>query len=689
MKQPLKVLMIEDSVYDMRLIIRELKKGNFEPEWERIETAEEFNAQLTEQIWDVIISDYSLPQFGAPAALEIVKKHSIDIPFIVASGVIGESSAVEMMRAGAHDYVMKDNLTRLPEAIRRELREARLRSERQQTEKVMKLQLAAMEAAIDGIAILKDDVYLYVNRSHLELFGYEYSDELIGQNWQSHSSSSEMEQFEQEIIPALEKHKAWQGEVIANRKNNSTIYLGVSYTLTEEGTLISICRDITDLKQAQNQIIHNAFHDPLTDLPNRKLLMESLERSIERMNRNKNYQYAVLFLDLDRFKVINDSLGHGIGDQLLQAVANKLVSHIRTGDTVARLGGDEFIILLDDIENRQSVVTVVERILTDCQKPILIESHSIFLSFSIGIVLGTAAYQLASDLIRDADTAMYRAKAQEHPSFRFFDREMHAAALDRLILEGDLRKALINKEFLVYYQPIIDLGSNQLHGFEALARWQHPIRGLVSPNEFISIAEETGLILTLDTLISHQACQQMEHWKRKFPHFANLNISINLSVQDILNPNFIVSIEKVLEETKIEGKSITFEITESMLIDDIEQTLEVITQLDTRGIKISIDDFGTGYSSLQYLHRLPADYLKIDQSFVSQMNQEGRNFQVVNTIITLGNQIGLKTVAEGIETLSTATLIQEMGCNFGQGYYYSKPLSAIEIENRFCHHAVL
>lgn len=683
MAELLNVLIIEDLEDDALLLCRTLRCGNFTLVWERVQTAESLRTMLTTRTWDVIISDYYLPGFDAHTALEIVKHSQLDIPFIVVSGSIGEHLAVEMMKAGAHDYLMKANLTRLPEAVRRELRDAQVRSERKQAEVLIKRQLAAIEAAIDGIAILQDETYLYVNQAYLKLFGYNSPKELVGQTWRKLYSPEDAAWIERKVFPVLNRDHAWEGEAITTRKDGSTFIRGITLTLIEDGLIISVCRDISNLKRAQEQLLHHALHDPLTGLPNRKLLEERLELAINRAKRIEDYHYAVLFLDLDRFKVINDSLGHVMGDKLLVTVAQRLKTHLRTTDLIARVGGDEFIILLEDISGDDSVIHIAERILADCKVSLVIEDHEIFISLSIGIVMGTTAYQKAAELIRDADTAMYRAKAKGNNSYKFFDTRMHIQALTRLTLETDLRKALKSHGLVVYYQPIFNLLNQRLVGFEALVRWQHPTRGFVSPSEFVPIAEETGLIVPLDSWVFHQACQQMARWKEKFSCLVSLRISINLSVQDLHNTNLIQDIDNILASIGLEGQSITLEITESMLIEDIDRTIEIFDHLASRKIQISIDDFGTGYSSLNYLHRLPVHSLKIDQSFVGQMITKNRNYQVISTIIALSNQLGLTAVAEGIETAEQLQELQKLGCELGQGYLFSKPIAAHEIEAKF------
>ena len=553
-------------------------------------------------------------------------------------------------------------------------------TDRKAAETAIKQQLAAIEAAIDGIGILQNDAYIYVNQAHLKLFGYTHPDELLGQSWRVLYAPEEVQRFEQDILPILERNLAWQGEAIATRKDGSTFAQGVSLTLMEDGLLICVCRDISDLKQAQKQIIHNALHDPLTGLPNRRLLVDRLELALQRAKRLKVYQYAVLVLDLDRFKIINDRLGHLVGDKLLVEVSKRLKQHLRNTDMVARLGGDEFVILLEDISTVEDVIQVAERILADCQTPILIDDHKIFISISIGIAIGSEAYHEASNLIRDADIAMYRAKAQENNSYKFFDGEMYLEAMNRLTLETDLRKALIQQEFVISYQPIISLMDNRLIGFEALSRWQHPTRGLIYPDEFIPVAEETGLITSLDSWVMHRVCEQIADWQNRFPNHFPIKVSINLSVQDLHRTGLLQDIDQILNSTRLEGDMIALEITESTLIEDTDKTIDLLTQLAERHIQISIDDFGTGYSSLSYLHRLPIHTLKIDRSFVGNMHLENPNYQVVNTILALSQQLGLTVVAEGIETPQHLQQLQKLGCELGQGYLFSQPLTADEVE---------
>lgn len=443
---------------------------------------------------------------------------------------------------------------------------------------------------------------------------------------------------------------------------------------------ISAFQDITYRKQAEEQIIYNALHDSLTDLPNRNLLMQRLELAITRARRHTYYQFAVLFLDLDRFKVINDSLGHLAGDELLITIAHKLRSIIRSSDLAARLGGDEFIILIEDIESIQDAIRTAERIFAELQSPLILVGREVVVTTSVGIVLGKTDYVQASDLLRDADIAMYQAKAQGKARYQIFDADMHAQALKRLHLENDLRKAIELQEFVLYYQPIVALDTGLLAGFEALVRWEHPIRGFVAPAEFISVAEETGLIIPLDYWVMQKACHQFAQWRAKFPDIPFMKVSVNLSVQDLRSAHLLKQVDQILTQTGLDGKYLTLEITESMLIENVSATIDLLSQLKERSIHISIDDFGTGYSSLSYLHRLPVDTLKIDRLFVNQVQDNTKNHDIVETIIALSNQLELNAVAEGIETQQQFEWLQQLGCEFGQGYWFSPALSPDAVE---------
>jgi diguanylate cyclase (GGDEF)-like protein/PAS domain S-box-containing protein len=562
-------------------------------------------------------------------------------------------------------------------------------TERQKTEANLRQseQRYASLAAAAPVGIFRTDAQgncLYVNERWCKMAGLA-SQTAVKSGWIAAIHPDDQNQVLLEWYTATRENRPFQLEYRLQQPDGTITWV-FGQAVAELDTTgkitgyVGTITDISERKDAEAQLIYNALHDSLTNLPNRNLLIERLELAMSRAKRIDNYHFAVLFLDMDRFKIINDSLGHLAGDQLLKIIAQKLKSKIRAMDLAARLGGDEFVILLEDIDGIEEAVIVAKRILAEFQTPLTLNGHEIFITTSIGIVLGTANYHQASDVLRDADIAMYRAKAEGKSCYKIFDTQMHIQALQRLNLENDLRKAFERQEFIVYYQPIVDINRNHLIGFEALVRWQHPTRACVSPIEFVSIAEEIGLIVPLDRWVLKTACQQLATWQTQFSSQLPLKMSVNFSVQDIRKATLVREVEEILAQTGLSGDCLTLEITESILIENITETIMILEQLKALGIKISIDDFGTGYSSLNYLHRLPADTLKIDRSFIKQMLQEKRNYQLVKTIITLSNELGLAVVAEGIETQQQLQWLQQLGCEFGQGYLFSRPLPADKIE---------
>ena len=430
------------------------------------------------------------------------------------------------------------------------------------------------------------------------------------------------------------------------------------------------------VKRSQERLRHDALHDPLTGLPNRALLLDRLEQAIKHSQRKKELHFAVLFLDLNRFKVINDSLGHLVGDQLLIALAHRLKECLRASDTLARLGGDEFVILIEEIEEQDEAIKVVERIHDRLKPPFTIDSNEVFISTSIGIALSSTRYNQPAQILRDADTAMYYAKARGQSCHQVFDPSMHAIALRRLHLENDLRRAFKRQEFVVYYQPIICLQTRQLQGVEALVRWQHPNHGLIFPTEFIPLAEETGLIIALDQWILQKSCHQLQFWHEQFPAFSSLTLSVNLSGSQFSQPDLISRIDQVLAETGLEGRYLKLEITENVLIDNHEIAASICEQLREREIQVCLDDFGTGYSSLSYLPRFPLNILKIDHSFVKDIGIKSSTSAIIRTIATLANELGLELIAEGIETAEQISLLESWGYHCGQGHWFSHSIDS-------------
>lgn len=437
--------------------------------------------------------------------------------------------------------------------------------------------------------------------------------------------------------------------------------------------------DVTDRKYAEQKLLHDAFYDKLTNLPNRALFLDHLQLAVERAKRRPEYKFAVLFLDVDRFKDINDSYGHMVGDNLLVELAQMLASRMRTTDTIARFGGDEFVILIDDITDESNAIQIANWIDSELVNPFQIKRHEIFVTISIGIVLSEIGYERAEDILRDADIAMYDAKGNGRAKFEMFEPAMRVRIVERLEIETDLRRAIDNNELRVYYQVIGSLNTHQVAGFEALVRWQHPEKGIVTPDRFIPIAEETGLIIPIDRWVLREACYQMHDWQARFPSYASMTISVNLSSKQLIQPDLVEFIEETLSETGLNGNTLKLEITESAILENNEYILQVFNQLQELGIQIQIDDFGIGYSSLSYLSNFPINALKIDRSFVNSLNDESNNIQILQAIVNLSHRLGVGVIAEGVETVGQLTQLKQLGCEYGQGYLLSMPLESKEV----------
>ncbi|WP_072016060.1 EAL domain-containing protein [Leptolyngbya sp. KIOST-1] len=533
-----------------------------------------------------------------------------------------------------------------------------------------------------------DGTYRYVSPSVEWLLGYQ-PEALLGLHPDSLMHPDDVPQGHPHFYPPYAGQPQAPKPVVCRMRHHRGYYIWLE-TFTRPivdaaGAVVQIqtaSRDVTDQVRMRRQLEHDACHDSLTGLPNRKQLQDRLEAALARICQDDGYRFALLFLDIDHFKVVNDSLGHLIGDELLMEVASRLMAVLRSRDLAVRLGGDEFMVLLEEIDTFEQAKAIAEQIVDMLRQPFQLSSHQMFATVSLGLVMGNTRYQSALELIRDADTAMYRAKASGRDGYRVFDSGMHDRAIARLTLETELRRALLHspEEFVLYYQPIIDLPTAEVRGFEALVRWQHPERGLVMPGEFISVAEETGLIVPLSHWLLELACRQMATWQRAYPRALALTVSVNLSALQLHSKELLERVDEVLHRVGLSPRSLVLEITESMLIDNIDDTIVVLNSLRQRGIALSIDDFGTGYSSLSYLYRFPINTLKIDRSFVSQMETSLSHERIVHTIINLGRQLGFRAIAEGIETAEQVNALKRMGCDCGQGYWFGKPQPAAEIE---------
>ncbi len=571
---------------------------------------------------------------------------------------------------------------------------------RQETERALKDResffQSLYEQATLGIAFCRcDGQIVQVNAKYCAITGYserELKSMTLGQLTHPDDRELNQEIFRQ-ATQARGSDLSVDKRYIKKDRTVVWVHLTTSVIRDDQGAfevLAVIIQDISDRKrleterqQAGAQLRHNAMHDALTQLPNRNLLMAQLQRSLKRMQRPPHRQFAVMFLDLDRFKLVNDSLGHIAGDQLLIIIANLLRRLVRPGDLVARLGGDEFVVLLDNIDNISEVLTVANRILDTLRQPVQLQKREVFATTSIGIVIGSSTYQDATELLRNADIAMYRAKANGKNSYALFDPTLHDQVMYQLQLEHDLRRSLDKQQLKLYYQPIVNLKDGSIFCLEALMRWQHPERGLISPSDFISIAEETGVVVALDHWAVQTACQQLKQWQSQFLEARQLKVSVNLSAQDLHASGLVENISDALSKSRLEGRHLVLEMTESLLIDDIPQVVQLIAQLQDLSVSLAVDDFGTGYSSLSYLHRFPLSALKIDRSFTSNMREGMVNQDIIETIVALSDRLGMVAIAEGSENMEQVQHLIHIGCEYSQGHYFCEPLPAEKIIDLF------
>jgi diguanylate cyclase (GGDEF)-like protein len=464
--------------------------------------------------------------------------------------------------------------------------------------------------------------------------------------------------------------------IIGKRRNESSNFSNRNLSIDIDKAV-----NIVNNKSNVKSFKYNPFFDRLTGLPNHNLLLQHINQSIYWAQQKPNFVFAVLFLDIDRFRTINSSLGRILGDRLLIVVGERLAACLRSQDFIARIGSDEFAILLNDIQNIDYATNIAERIYKEFILPFNLDGYDIFVEASIGIAVGNSDYERPEDLLRDAELAVSDAKKRSRTYYQVFNRSMHGRALALLQLESDLRWAIKRQEFILHYQPIVSLIDNQISGFEVLIRWRHPLRGLISPIEFIPIAEETGLIIALGSWVLREACQQMYLWQLQFEKISNWKVSINISTKQLAQPNFAEQVKQILKETQLDPHCLKLEITESSLIEDTKSTIAIIQDLKSLGIQFSLDDFGTGYSSLSYLHQFPFDTIKIDRSFVSSIDNNNEKLGIVRAIVTLARSLGMDTIAEGIETVEQLAQLKALKCQYGQGYLLFKPLDKKTLES--------
>jgi len=567
-------------------------------------------------------------------------------------------------------------------------------------------QLAERDQLFQLISENADDMIALVDSQGNRLYNSPAYQKVLGYSADELKSTSSLEQIHPDdrprVLQAAEKARlSGQGERVEYRirhKDGTWRYLestasAIKNAQGETEKLVIVNRDVTERKRAEEMLFHNAFHDGLTNLPNRALFVDRLQHALTLSKKHSNYKFAVLLIDIDEFKVINDSMGHPAGDELLIQIGQRLNESVRRADLVsrsrgngapdgetaddnlARLGGDEFTILLDDIRDPIEAVRVSERVQAELAAPFVVNGQDVVISASIGIASSVSPHTQAEDLLRDADIAMYRAKRTGKAHCEVFDTAMHATAVKRLRLETDLRRALDQGEFRVHYQPIVSLETAKITGFEALTRWQRP-EGLVSPADFIPVAEETGLIVPMNRQLLREACEQLLAWQAQFPANPPLTLSVNVTAKEFARADLSEEIGKTMQHTGFNPKNLQLEIVETVAMGDAEKSGRGLEELKQLGARLSIDDFGTGYSSLSRLRRMPVDTLKIDRVFISSMENDPESREIVRVIINLAHNFGLKVVAEGTETEAQIQQLRDLQCESAQGYFFSKPVDS-------------
>jgi diguanylate cyclase (GGDEF)-like protein/PAS domain S-box-containing protein len=553
----------------------------------------------------------------------------------------------------------------------------RKRAERALRESEQRFGSAFRDAAIGMALVGLDGYFLQVNRSLCRIVGYS-EEELLEKTFRDTTHPDDLQADVEQVRRMLAGEiETYQMEKRYFHKDGHVVWilLNVSLVHDEEGEplyTVAQIQDVTERKQAEECLQYQSTHDLLTDIPNRQLFLDRLGQALRRTRRHPGHKVAVLFMDLDNFKVVNDSLGHGAGDRILVTVAERLKRCVRPEDTLARFGGDEFTVLIEDVESPAGATTVAERIIQGLREPVVLDGRELFVGTSIGIAVGTAPQKSPEDLLRDADTAMYQAK-EEGLCCRVFEPDMYEQSVKRLTRENDLRRAIEAEEFVVHYQPILRLNSGEVWGLEALVRWDHPELGFLNPSRFIPAAEESGLIVPVCESVLEEACRQSRDWQKECSHVPPWHVSVNISAIQLNRPDFAEVVGGVLKRTGLEARCLSLDVTETVFVKSLESDTTALDELKSKGVRISIDDFGTGYSSLSYLKGLRADILKIDKKFIKGIGEDVEDTAIVQMVIDLAHTLGMETVAEGVESEGQAKELRRMGCDMGQGYYFSEP----------------
>lgn len=799
---PLLALLVEDSEDDCLLLLDQLDRCGFQVRWEQVDNAEDMNTALAAGHWDIVFSDYTMPRFRGDLALDITRRHDPDLPFIFVSGTIGEAAAVAAMKAGAQDYVMKHELSRLAPAVLRELKEAQARREQRRAEQELRKLSQALRQTADSVfitdlhgrieyvnpafehlsgftprealgqtpALFKSDrnnaAYfqrmwgtllggetfrdIMVNRrkngelfyeektitplteddgriTHFVSTGHDVTDWVRGEETRSRlvniieatpdfvattdadarllylnqagrrmlglgpqhdiggmrlsdcHSEWGAQQLLRVALPSAARDGVWEGEsalrgAAENDISVSQVLLAQRDESGEIAFYSTIARDISERKQYEAELRHQATHDKLSGLPNRTLLDDRLGAEIHRAIR-QNRNFALIFLDLDNFKRVNDSLGHPAGDVLLKQFSARLRDAMRPNDTIARYGGDEFVVVGSDLASIEHVLVVVNKLRAAFETPIRVQEREIFITFSAGIALYPTDGRDAETLLKNADTAMFRAKDAGQGQFRFYARDMNARSRELLDTETSLRRAMERGELQIHYQPQLDLRSGRIIGSEALLRWHRPgTPQPTAPSEFIWMLEETGLILPVGEWVMRNACAQWRAYRASGA--TQRRIAVNVSARQFSDRGLVDMVARVLRDEAMQSGALEIEITESTVMQDPLQAGDTLAALAALGVRLAVDDFGTGYSSLAYLKHFPIDSLKIDASFIRNLPQDADDASITEASISLGHKLGLEVLAEGVETREQYAFLRAHDCDLIQGFYLSQPLPA-------------
>ncbi|MFZ2987433.1 two-component system response regulator [Ideonella sp.] len=685
---PIRVLYAERTLSDVDLLFRHLTR--FAPHLllESVGSADEVLRRLsdpTAQPPDVLLLDFQLPGMNA---LELVKllrqEQALDLPILIITGQGDEDSAIQTLKLGATDYLVKqdDMLRRLPVAI--ESAHFRVQLERERVAlRESEARFLQMASAVDDIFWLVDPVrraVLYISPGFERLWGIKL--EAMRDDWLAwrhgvHPRDRERIKAQMQSVP--DGHFELEFRVVRPDGEERHVLLR-GYPVNDENGLpfrrAGIVQDITERKRQEARIQHLAFHDALTGLPNRSLLLDRMALALAHAQRHRT-QLALLFIDLDRFKTINDTLGHLLGDEMLRRVADRLRLVLREDDTVARLGGDEFVVLLSDIQDVADPAHVAEKLMAALSSPFQIAGHELHVTCSLGVSIYPRDGSDAQTLLKFADTALYKAKDAGRNDYRFFSPDMDARAHDTLRLENDLRRAIERNELVLHYQPQLDLQTGAVRGVEALVRWQHPREGLIPPNDFIPLAEETGLILEIGDWVLQQGCQQLRAWRDM--GLRDLDLAVNLSVRQLQRPGLDQVVARALQASGVPPERLELEITESSVMHEPEQALALLQRISAMGVRFAIDDFGTGYTNFACLLQLPLQRLKIDRSFVQGMSLEGNEGAIAEAIIAMSRRMKLRVVAEGVESEQQRARLAALGCDSIQGFWLAKPMPADDV----------